>query len=137
MTGNQRLGSEEKDIFQIAFVLARYLSIMLDRYECQKAPSGLNGAARITPERFNPAPRAESDDAGPEELKSPPPLIPDQEYTIKEAELLTHWAIPTLRKMLNSGKLASRKVEGRRMILGSELAKIITRSAHEEAGSSV
>lgn len=101
-------------LHEIALALARYLSS-----ECRPDP---NPAGRVADHR--------PDHKGfVHELKEgqTPALVPDLEYSVKDAMKITGLAEVTLRKMLSSGRLIGRKEGTRVLLLGKDLARIMAR----------
>ncbi len=112
-------------ILPIALSLARYLEILLS----PRAPEAVPDQGRSAESKKSP-PRAIPD-------AEASPLIGDAEYSVKQAMSLTHRPEVTIRKYIQNGKLPSRlDAEGRRLILGKDLAHLMTLRSHEPASES-
>lgn len=96
----------------VALALARYL---LSRHSVDPNPSG--HSAPQLPKITHESP----DDEG------TPSLIPDKEYTVKDAIKITRLAEVTLQKMRADGRLPFHKRGTRVLILGKHLAQIMVK----------
>lgn len=114
---------DDDGLREIALALARYLSS-----ECRldPNPSGHRLGHTADPVKLGTI-AVPSDDVT-------PPLVPDLEYSIKEAAALTHKAEATIRKYLSIGRLEGRKEGSRVYLTGKELARFMSREV--ESGSS-
>jgi hypothetical protein len=117
------LQSDLSDLLPVVHALAQYLQL-----RCNAADPNPSGhVARSDPKK---AARAVAADPAPTTAA----LIPDAEYTVKQAVEITRRKEITLRKMLQDGRLPSRMNEEtrRRMIQGRDLARFMARQDAEE-----
>jgi hypothetical protein len=121
MTRAQETPDLAKELLPVALALARFLDLMCP---ADPNPSG-HQVHRSEPKK---GPRPVSDQA--------PALIAEQEYSVKEAAEITHRPEITLRKMLGDGRLPCRKENRRVMILGRDLARLMSKQ-QEGPGNSL
>lgn len=123
------------DLLPVVHALAQYLKL-----RCAAADPNPSGYASHSVRKDTKETKDEKDTktkkdpvANADELATNTALIPDAEYTVKQAVAITRRKEITLRKMLQDGRLPSRmNSERRRMILGKHLARFIARAATEE-----
>lgn len=102
----------------VVLALARYI---LRKYPVDPNPSGQATAPAAEPRRIAHEPKS----------ATPPPLVGDNEYSIKEAALILGLAEVTLRKRINKKRLAARKEGTRIFLLGTDIAAILAQRTRE------
>lgn len=102
------------ELNELALILARYL----DR-EHRELSADPNPASPADPKRITHEPQ------------TTPALVAEVEYSLKDAGIITHKAVVTLRKMIREGRLRCRKDGNRVFILGRELASLMAKQLRE------
>lgn len=109
-------------LHEIALTLCRYLSS-----ECRLDPN---------PSRPRPAAQEATIPVKPNSEEAPsesegPALVPDLDYTIKDAAALTKKAEATIRKYISIGRLEGRKEGSRVYLSGRELARFMAKQVSD------
>lgn len=114
MTRAQETSDLVEQLLPVALALARFLDLM-----CPPDPNPSGHGVQ--------SPRKAVRSASPPDQAAAPALIAEQEYSVREAAEITHRPEITLRKMLGDGRLACRKENRRVMILGRDLARLMSK----------